>query len=115
MSFVAYELACNPDIQQKLYEEILQTVNKTDNQKINYEQLQSMKYLDQVVSETLRKWPAAPITDRICTKNFEWKYDNKVMKFEKNVNSIMIPIWMLHRFVIAFKLKLLLTYSIFFF
>ncbi|XP_070502406.1 probable cytochrome P450 9f2 [Chironomus tepperi] len=98
MSFVAYELACNPDIQQRLYEEILQTASETgDDQKINYEQLQSMKYLDQVISETLRKWPAAPMTDRLCTKDFELKYDNKVMRFEKNVNSILVPIWMLHR------------------
>ncbi|CAG9808691.1 unnamed protein product [Chironomus riparius] len=97
MSFVAYELACNPDIQQRLYEEILQTVNEIDNQKINYEQLQSMKYLDQVISETLRKWPAAPITDRLCTKDFELKYDNKAIKFEKDVNTFLIPMWMFHR------------------
>lgn len=100
MSFLAYELALNPDIQQRLYEEILQTVSDTsDDQKISYEQLQSMKYLDQVVSETLRKWPAAPITDRLCTKDFELKYGSKVMKFEKNVNSFLVPIWMFHRFV----------------
>ena len=102
MSFVAYELACNPDIQQRLYEEILEVINETgDDQKISYEQLQSMKYLDQVVSETLRKWPAAPMTDRLCTQDFELKYDNKVMKFEKDVNSFLIPIWMLHRFVVS--------------
>ena len=100
MSFVAYELACNPDIQQRLYEEILQTVNEIDNKKINYEQLQSMKYLDKVVSEALRKWPAAPITDRLCTKDFELKYDNKVIKFEKNVNTFLIPMWVFHRFVV---------------
>ncbi|KAL7019935.1 hypothetical protein ACKWTF_011309 [Chironomus riparius] len=97
MSLMAYELACNPDIQQGLYEEILQTRNEIDNQKINYEQLQSMKYLDQVVSEVLRKWPSAAMTDRLCTKDFELKYDNKVMKFEKDLNIFMVPIWMLHR------------------
>lgn len=63
MSFVAYELACNPDIQQKLYDEILDVSNESEEKKINYDQLQNMKYLDQVISETLRKWPAAPVSD----------------------------------------------------
>lgn len=62
MSFVAYELACNPDIQQKLYDEILDVSNESEEKKINYDQLQNMKYLDQVISETLRKWPAAPVS-----------------------------------------------------
>lgn len=97
MSFVAYELACNPDIQQKLYEEILDVVNEVDDQKITYEQLQSMKYLDQVVSESMRKWPAAPVTDRLCVKDYELKYDGKVLNFEKKVHSVFIPIWSLHR------------------
>ena len=116
MSFLAYELACNPDIQQTLYEEILQTVNEAgDDQKISYEQLQSMKYLDQVLSESLRKWPAALIADRQCTQDYELKYDNKVTKFEKNVNTFMIPIWMFHRFVNFIRLirnrKLLMTFN----
>lgn len=62
MSFVAYELACNPEIQQKLFEEIIEMNNEIDGKKINYDQIQSMKYLDQVVSEVLRKWPAAPVS-----------------------------------------------------
>ena len=98
MSFMAYELACNPDIQQRLYEEILQIVSEFDeNQKISYKKLQSMKYLDQVVSETLRKWPIAPLIDRLCTQDYELKYDNKSMRFEKNSTLFVIPVWMFHR------------------
>ena len=33
-----------------------------DGKTINYDQIQGMKYLDQVVCETLRKWPAAPVS-----------------------------------------------------
>lgn len=62
MSFVAYELACNPDIQQNLYAEILDMHNESDGKKISYDQLQGMKYLDHVISETLRKWPGAPVS-----------------------------------------------------
>lgn len=62
MSFAGYELACNPDVQQKLYDEILEMNNEVEGKKINYDQLQSMRYLDQVISETLRMWPPAPVS-----------------------------------------------------
>ncbi|KAK9710728.1 Cytochrome P450 [Popillia japonica] len=29
-----------------------------------------MKYMDMIVSETLRKWPAAITTDRMCSKSY---------------------------------------------
>lgn len=60
---MAYELMCNPDIQQKLYEEIRVTEKELEGKKISYEKLQGMKYLDQVVSETLRKWPVAGVSN----------------------------------------------------
>lgn len=96
MSFVAYELACNPDIQQKLFEEIFDMHQEIEGRKIDYDQIQSLKYLDQVISETLRKWPAAPATDRICVKDYELKYDDKIMNF-KEKDLIFIPIFSLHR------------------
>jgi len=49
MGFALYELARNPDIQEKLAQEIKQSVAK-DNGKITYDSLQEMKYLDMVVS-----------------------------------------------------------------
>lgn len=66
MSFLAYELVCNPEIQQKLYDEVREMNDALDGKKITYEKIQGMKYLDQAVSETLRKWPAAPV--RYSTK-----------------------------------------------
>ena len=62
MSFIAYELACNPDIQQKVYDEVMDMSEETKGKRINYDQLQSMKYLDQVVCEVLRQWPPAPVS-----------------------------------------------------
>ncbi|KAG5671809.1 hypothetical protein PVAND_001984 [Polypedilum vanderplanki] len=97
MSFVGYELACNPDVQQKLFKEISEMNNEINGEKISYEQIQKMKYLDAVISETLRKWPAAPVTDRICVKDYELKYDNKCIKFEANKTIMLIPIWSIHR------------------
>lgn len=63
MGFLAHELVSNPKIQQKLYEEAREMNDNLDGKKITYEQIQQLKYLDQVVCETLRKWPAAPVRD----------------------------------------------------
>jgi cytochrome P450 family 9 len=59
---MAYELVVHPDIQQKLYEEISDMESQLDGKKISYEQIQGMKYLDQVICETLRKWPTATVS-----------------------------------------------------
>ncbi|KAK9752567.1 Cytochrome P450 [Popillia japonica] len=69
MSFMGYELVLNPDIQKRLQEEIDDTL-KQCNGKLTYEALLKMKYMDMVISETLRKWPAGIITDRVCSKSF---------------------------------------------
>lgn len=54
-----------------------------------------MKYMDQVVCEVLRKWPAAALTDRICVKDYELEYDGKKFIIEKGKN-FFVPIWGLH-------------------
>lgn len=59
---MAYELLCNTDIQKKLYEELKEMDSQLNGKKITYEQIHGLKYLDQVVCETLRKWPAAPVS-----------------------------------------------------
>lgn len=63
ISFIAYELMVSPDCQTKLQKEIDELNEKVDGKPVNYGQIQGMKYLDQVVCETLRKWPS-PMTDR---------------------------------------------------
>lgn len=62
MGFLGYELTVNPEAQEKLYQEIMEMEAELDGKMINYEQIQGLKYMDQVVCETLRKWPAAPVS-----------------------------------------------------
>lgn len=64
MTFMSYELMVSTDVQRKLQQEIDEMNQKLDGNKVNYEQIQGMKYMDQVVCETLRKWPPAPAVDR---------------------------------------------------
>ena len=61
ISFMAYELTRGPDIQKKLFEEIEEMEKELDGKTISYDHIQGLNYLDQVVCETLRLWPAAPV------------------------------------------------------
>nr|QZM07472.1 cytochrome P450 monooxygenase CYP9EK3 [Lasioderma serricorne] len=69
MSFMAFELAKNPDVQEKLQQEI-DDVLETSQGKVSYETITKMKYLDQVLSETLRKWTPGLQSDRLCVRNY---------------------------------------------
>ncbi|CAG9824138.1 unnamed protein product [Phaedon cochleariae] len=69
MCFLAYELVANPEIQDKLREEISKTLEMCKG-KLTYEALVNMKYMDMVFSEVLRKWPINIATDRVCTKPY---------------------------------------------
>jgi cytochrome P450 family 6 len=48
LTFALYELALNPDIQEKLRDEIRSMLSKNDN-KLTYEMMLDMKYLQMVI------------------------------------------------------------------
>lgn len=96
LTFTAYELAANPDIQQKLYEEIVETNACLAGNGITYDALQKMKYLDQIISEVLRKWPPASFSDRLCMKDYTFDNGNGV-KYTLNKDAeIIVPIYSIH-------------------
>lgn len=95
LTFTAYELAVNADIQQKLFEEIDLMNKQLGGMPINYDALQKLKYLDQVISETLRKWPPLFQLDRVCTK--EYVFDNGHLKFKvEKGQSVLFPVYAIH-------------------
>nr|WNK22289.1 cytochrome P450 [Athetis lepigone] len=69
MSFLLYELALNPDVQDRLAKEIKENDVKNGG-KFDFNSIQNMQYLDMVVSELLRMWPPGIALDRICTKDY---------------------------------------------
>jgi len=94
-SYMAYELIINPDVQQKLYEECSAVHKSLGGKPIDYETLHKMKYLDQVIQETLRKWPSVPVLDRKCVKDY--MFDNGEFKFKIEKDTrIQIPTIGLH-------------------
>lgn len=68
MCFMAYELALNPDVQERLKKEVDEAF-ALGNGEITYQDLAKMDYMDMVINETLRKYPPAVFIDRVCTKN----------------------------------------------
>ncbi|XP_066150112.1 cytochrome P450 9e2-like [Euwallacea fornicatus] len=94
LSFGAYELAFNKDVQDKLRLEINKCVQNHDE--ITREVIQDMEYMDMVVSELLRKWPPSLATDRVVVKPYNLKLGENTVKLDIK-QRITIPIFGLHR------------------
>lgn len=92
MSFALYELAKNPDLQQKLREEVNIVLEKHNDQ-ITYDAIQEMKYMDQVIDETLRKYPPLPFVSRQCVKDYAVTDENVII--EKNT-LVVVPVIGIH-------------------
>lgn len=63
LSFTFQEFSKHPDVVAKLRREIMETVGST--RAPTYEDLKSMKYLQNVMNETLRLYPAVPFNVRV--------------------------------------------------
>ncbi|KAF5285366.1 hypothetical protein FQR65_LT13256 [Abscondita terminalis] len=99
LTFCTYELAINPVVQQKLRCEIDEAFSETENNFISYDKLLGMKYLDKVLTESLRKWPPVGVTDRKAVKSFILKSKlpgEKTVHFQKDT-VCLIPIFAIHR------------------
>ncbi|XP_014488280.1 PREDICTED: cytochrome P450 9e2-like [Dinoponera quadriceps] len=97
MCFLAHELAVHRDIQDRLFEEV-ELHFAEGNGEISYEAVSKMTYMDMVVSEALRKYPPAIMTDRLCTKSYELpstKPGCKNVILEPN-SMTWIPVYALH-------------------
>ncbi|CAH1113652.1 unnamed protein product [Psylliodes chrysocephalus] len=97
ITFTAYELALHPEIQERLRNEIIEASQEC-NGKCNYDAIIQMKYLDMVISESLRKWTNFPNTNRVCTKDFVIEPElpgEKRVVIEKGTH-LELPILALH-------------------
>ncbi|KAK5643741.1 hypothetical protein RI129_007586 [Pyrocoelia pectoralis] len=98
MSYTIYELALNPDIQEKLRKEVDDTLEAA-NGEFTYDNLMGMKYLDMVVSESLRKWPPFTDNDRRSVKPYVIKAqrpEEADLYLEKG-SILLFPVYPIHR------------------
>ncbi|KAF5288532.1 hypothetical protein FQA39_LY15400 [Lamprigera yunnana] len=88
LCYLTYYLAINPDVQKRLYDEINETLEESP--KTTYETLTSMKYLECVISESLRINTPVGIVNRRCEKPYTIKPVNPTEKpVELNKGSII--------------------------
>ncbi|XP_040070996.1 cytochrome P450 3A41-like [Ixodes scapularis] len=90
LSFTAYLLAKHQDVQDKVRAEVKLLLQKDGN--INYDNIFSLKYLNQVIEESLRLYPPLPgFVSRRCQKDFEFNG----LRIPKGTN-IQVPARLMH-------------------
>ncbi|XP_053599163.1 cytochrome P450 6k1-like [Microplitis demolitor] len=92
ISFALWELAKQPDLQDRVRGEIKDNLEKFGG--LTYDAVQNMKYLMQVINETLRLYPPAPIIDRVASEDYKIPGSNVII--EKGT-AVYIPLPGIHR------------------
>lgn len=97
LSFALYDLASNSECQQKLYEEIIEKLEK-NNGKWNVDAVQEMIYLQCVLYESMRLHPPATISHRRCTKEYRLPRNKRQTEgvLIKPGTVVQIPIYAIH-------------------
>ncbi|MCF6131799.1 cytochrome P450 [Flavobacterium wongokense] len=89
LTFILHLLGNHPEIQQKVFDEIIQIESETDDV---VEQLQKMNYINAVINESMRLYPPAWITDR---ENID---DDELLGYKiKGKTLIGVSFYELHR------------------
>lgn len=99
LTFITYEVARNPHVQEKLREEVDRVLAKHGGE-ITYEAAQDMTYLDMVFAEGLRMYPPAPFLTKTCTKDFRLpaprgEASGPAVDIKKGMN-VVIPVYGIH-------------------
>ncbi|KAI5633032.1 cytochrome p450 domain-containing protein [Phthorimaea operculella] len=68
--FAAFELAANPQVQEKARQEVKRVLKKYDGI-FTYEAQNEMTYLNMVLDETMRKYPPMRALFRKCSQNYK--------------------------------------------
>ncbi|XP_077299454.1 cytochrome P450 9e2-like [Arctopsyche grandis] len=99
LSFLLHELAMNPEFQKKIHEEIDELM-KNNSGKIDYNDLNKLKYLDMAVTETLRLWPPVVALDRLCVKPYNLPIQNEASGVSHQMqpgDGLWIPVYSIQR------------------
>nr|QTC11275.1 cytochrome P450 6QA1 [Phenacoccus solenopsis] len=92
LSYCLYELALNPQVQEKARMEI-ENVQKAHNGSFDYDALNEMNYLELIIMETMRKYAPIPLASRICTQPYNIPGTNIILREKQRVT---IPIHSYH-------------------
>jgi len=90
LSTLCYNLVKNPEILEKLTEEVDDILESFDG-KVDHETIANMPFLDACIKEDLRMFPPVARNDRVCVKDWE----EEGLSISKGIN-IAIPIYVIH-------------------
>ncbi|XP_023176908.2 cytochrome P450 6a2-like [Drosophila hydei] len=94
MTYALYELAQHTDIQDRLREDIRDVLQQHDG-KLTYESIKAMRYLDQIISETLRLYTIVPFLVRQALNDYVVPGHSKYV-IEKGM-QVILPAPAYHR------------------
>ena len=86
LAYLAYELSINPDVQEKLQEEVDQAFEEAGGEFPDYNVIQSLPYLDMVIYETLRFHSPVGMNTRVATKDYTLPGTDIVIKVDEQVS-----------------------------
>ncbi|XP_071639298.1 probable cytochrome P450 6a13 [Temnothorax longispinosus] len=91
LSFIGFNLATHPEVQEKLRDEVVSVLNKYDSV-ITYDALKDMTYMDQVLSESQRLLPALGFLDKVCTQDTDLRGSDGLVCHVPRGMHIMISV-----------------------
>nr|CAD7424637.1 unnamed protein product [Timema monikensis] len=92
LNFCLHELAMNPDVQDNLREDVDSSLRQHGGE-LTYEAVNSMKYMDQVIYETLRKYHPDVMLNRVCSKSYT--IPGTKVRIERGT-QVIIPVYALN-------------------
>ncbi|XP_071574201.1 cytochrome P450 9e2-like [Temnothorax nylanderi] len=78
LSFIGFNLATHPEVQEKLRDEVVSVLNKYDGV-ITYDALKDMTYMDHVLSESQRLLPALGFLHKVCTEETDLRGSDELI------------------------------------
>lgn len=93
-SYTLHQLAFNPDCQEKVQEEIDRVLAKHNN-KLTYDAVNEMSYLEMAFYEGMRMYPSVGYLVRMCSSP-QYTFPELDLTIDENV-KVFIPIQAIHR------------------
>lgn len=89
LCFMVHEICVNADVQERLYNEIQDVKSQLNGHAVTYEALNNMKYMDQVLLETMRRWPQTGFSSRYVNTPYVM-HNTAGDKINLNVGDVLV-------------------------